>query len=172
MSPTIPDAITPKEFELCVKEWFEAAAGQTKAFQAEHREKLRGSDGEYEIDVTIRFKAFGGADFLALVECKKHSHPIKRQTVELLHARLGSTGAHKGFIVSTTEFQSGAKEYAEKHGIALIRIHSGYANYIRNGPAGPVSADSPGYFGLYGNELLLINEDHPYTLRELVRCET
>ncbi len=64
MFPKTPKSITPSEFELCVKRWFEAAAGTLDDFSAVHREHHLGSDGDYEIDVTVRFKAFNGADFL------------------------------------------------------------------------------------------------------------
>ena len=33
-----------------------------------------------------------------------------------------SLGAHKGIFISTSGFQSGAEEYANAHGIALIQI--------------------------------------------------
>lgn len=64
-------------------------------FSVQHLEKLDGTDGAYEIDVTARFRALG-ADFLVLIECKHHRHPVKRDIVQVLYDRIRAVGAHKG----------------------------------------------------------------------------
>ena len=120
--------ITPKDFELTVKEILEASSNELIDFNAIHREKIGGLDGKYEIDVTARFRAIG-VSFLVLVECKHHIHPIKRETVQILKDRISSTGAQKGIIFSRSNFQSGAIEYAKTHGIALVRIIEGRLTY-------------------------------------------
>jgi restriction system protein len=125
------DHITPNEFELLVKSWF-ATVGQTmEYFEVGHLETLPGTDGEYTFDVTVRFRAFQGAQFLVLVECKKHKNPVKREVIQILHDRLRSVGGHKGFVIATTQFQRGAIEYAQKHGIALVQVVPGGVMYIR-----------------------------------------
>ena len=123
--------ITPSAFEAQVKAWLESVAGSLEAFSCTRLEKLGGMDGEYEIDVVARFKALGGASFVVLVECKKHSNPIKRELVQALQAKHASLGAQKSLLVSTSDFQSGAKEYAQKHGIGLVQIVSGSAMYVQ-----------------------------------------
>jgi len=125
------ERISPTEFEALVKSWFEGVGHIMESFEVAHLETLSGSDGEYTFDVAVRFKAFHGAQFLVLVECKKHKNPIKREVIQVLHDRLRSVGGHKGFVVATTSFQSGAIEYAEKHGIALVQVVSGGVMYIR-----------------------------------------
>ncbi|MNJ74896.1 hypothetical protein D3C77_718970 [compost metagenome] len=40
--------------------------------------------------------------------------------------------AHKGILISTSGFQSGAAEYAKKHGIALLQIFDKYVMHIQN----------------------------------------
>ena len=171
------DDITPIDFELLVKRWFEAQAGSISSFDAKHRELLAGVDGEYEIDVSIRFSMFGGAKFLVLVECKKHSNPIKREVVQVLNDRLRSTGGHKGFIFSTAPFQSGALTYADKNGIALVQIASGRTTYIQatGGDPPPMPPGVPTHVGwhLSTNEeghisMGLISENEPEHLASIL----
>ena len=66
------------------------------------------------------------------VECKKKSNAIKREVVEILHKRLENLGANKGILISTSGFQSGATEYAAKHGIALWQICDIHIKHICN----------------------------------------
>lgn len=112
--------LTPERFERQVKAWLESVAEPLEAFSAKHAHSLTGADGEYTIDVTARFTALGGASFLLVVECKKHKNPIKREVVQVLHAKQQSLGAQKAMIFSTSKFQSGAIEYASEHGLALV----------------------------------------------------
>ncbi len=124
-----PLEISPIEFERQVKAWLERAAGKLIGFKASHRAQVSGDSGEYEIDIEVRFEAFGGADFIVLIECKRHRNPIKRDVVMLLDAKLRDTGAHKGIVFSTSAFQSGALEYAEARGIATLTVRDGKTNY-------------------------------------------
>ena len=149
-------SISPSDFELQVKAWLESGASTLESFSAEHREALAGVDGEYEIDVVARFKAFGSAEFLMLVECKKHKHPIKRELVQALRQKQLSLGAHKGMLVSTSPFQSGARDFARTHGIALVEIISGAAVFIqasvkRSVPPIPETAED--YAGIFHSPL-------------------
>jgi restriction system protein len=129
--PAVP-TLTPDGFERQVKAWIESVAGPLESFNTKHLEDVSGADGDYTIDVTARFTAFGGASFLLLVECKRHKNPIKREVVQILRDKLQSVGAQKAMVVSTSDFQSGAIEYAKIHGIALIQIVNGQAAYIQN----------------------------------------
>ena len=54
-----PEDLSPEEFELLVKEWFESCKGELASFQATHRQVKSGHDGDYEIDVAISFEVFG-----------------------------------------------------------------------------------------------------------------
>jgi restriction system protein len=117
-----PILISPKDFELRVKRYIELSAeGRLEDFRAVHRDILRSPDGEYEIDITARFRALAVA-FLVLIECKYHSHPIKRDVVQVLYAKIESTGAQKGILFSVSPFQKGAIHYAQRHGIALAQF--------------------------------------------------
>ncbi len=172
--------ITPLEFELLVKQWFESQSEWIDSFDAQHRELLTGADGEFEIDVSIRFKMFGGAQFHILAECKKHKNAIKREILQILNDRLRSTGAHKGFVFATAPFQSGALAYAKKNGIALLQIASGRTMYIQatDGKPPPLPLGVPKYVAWLlehngdGNiELELIGENDPVYLTRLLKKE-
>ena len=109
-------------------------------------------DGEFKFDVTIRFTAFGGAKFLVVCECKKHKNPIKRDVIQTLKSKKESVGAQKGFVIATASFQSGAEEYAKKHGIALCEIVSGDIAYIQNNAQRtlpPIPEDADSYVGIF-----------------------
>jgi len=118
--------ISPEQYELYVRTWLENAAGSLSEFSANHRETIPGTDGEYEIDVAVRFQAMG-VPFLVLVECKRYRKPVEREVVQVLYDRLRSVGAQKGILFSTSKFQSGALEYSVRHGIALIQLIDGDA---------------------------------------------
>jgi len=118
-----------KEFELFVKSLLESANEKLYNLEIVHNEKIQNYDGTYQIDITARFKAFGG-EFLILIECKHHKNPIKREIVQALHDKIRTIGAQKGMIFSTIGFQKGAIQYASQHGIALVRIDDGKTTYI------------------------------------------
>lgn len=114
-------SLSPEEFEIYVLNELKKSEYLTN-LKFEHREIIKRDDGQYEIDVTVRFR-FLGADYLVLIECKKHNSPIKRDVVQIMHSKLSSIGAQKGMIYATTSYQSGAILYAEKHGISLVSIY-------------------------------------------------
>jgi restriction system protein len=124
-----PVEITPFQFECQVKAWLEHTAGPLEGFTASQRSCIGGDSGEYEIDIEARFQAFGGAEFVVLVECKRYKHPVKRDVVMLLESKIRDTGAHKGMIFSTSSFQRGALEYAKARGIATLIVQDGRTNY-------------------------------------------
>ena len=126
-----PENLSPEEFELLVKEWFESCRGELSSFKATHRHVKSGYDGDYEIDVAISFEVFGGAKIDVIVECKKYKHPVGRDLVQILKDKSNSTGSHKAILITTSKFQSGAIEYAAKNGIALMQVVNGAAMFIQ-----------------------------------------
>ena len=103
--------------------------GALEDFKVARNEKLKGSDGEYEIDVVARFKIFEGVGITVLIECKHHKNAIKRELVQALHSKLLSVGAHKGMMFTTSTYQRGAIEFAKAHGISLVRFIDSELNY-------------------------------------------
>ena len=126
-------SITPTEFEkYCVKILKGYAENeQLKEFVIVHNEKIIANDGEYQIDIYAEFTAMG-VKFKVLGECKRYKYPIEREKVAVLADKLQSIGAHKGILISTSGFQSGAIKYAKTHGIALIQIFDKEVLHIQN----------------------------------------
>lgn len=157
--------ITPTQFEKQVCSWFKAAGHEIKHLQVEHDQKLSTYDGDYQIDVYAEFEHFGGT-FKVLVECKKHNNAIKRDVVQLLHAKLQSTGCHKGFIFATTGFQSGAIKYATEHSIALVRVFEGEAIYETKSKL-PTSPPSDLNLPQFAGQIISYSGDEKYGLKLL-----
>jgi hypothetical protein len=120
-----PADITPSEFEEFVAEQLLASAGtEVSDLRVTLHDKVRADDGTYDFDATVRYQ-FAGMSFFVVVEAKKHKDPIKRELVQVLYQKILSTGAHKGLMVSTAPYQSGALTFAKKHGIALVTVTEG-----------------------------------------------
>ena len=125
--------MTPTEFEhYCMK----ALKGYAETenlpdFTILHNQKLSAEDGTYQIDILCQFTVAGMA-FKILVECKKYKHPVERKVVAELYTKMQSLGAQKGLVITTCGFQSGAVQFAEKHGIALAQMMGSFIQYIRN----------------------------------------
>jgi len=124
-----PVNITPVEFEQQVKSWLKKSGRKLKSFYVNHREKLGGRSGDYELDILATIEIFNGADIYILIECNCHSNPIKRDEIMLVNRKLKETGAHKGLVFSTSGFQGGALDYASEHKIATVTVQDGKSNY-------------------------------------------
>jgi restriction system protein len=147
--------ISPEQFEMEIQNQIRTLGINLQDFDVKRREKIAGSDGEYEIDVLAKFEALGG-NFVVLIECKHHKNSIKREVVQVLNDRLRSTGAQKGMIFSTAGFQSGAIEYAKKNGIALVKVEEGKNSYFVRDFYGEV--DYPDWLPEYAFWLVSISE--------------
>lgn len=127
-----PPTLTPTEYELAVRQILDGAGLGLTDVRSTHLDKVRGVDGEYVIDVAVRFSALG-ASFLVLVECKHERRKVERQDVQILHDKIRSTGAQKGMLFSIAGFQSGALDYAGVHGIALVQLADGASTWFTKG---------------------------------------
>lgn len=124
--------ISPTEFEKYCLEILKAYAESEALtdFNIAHDEKIKTTDGEYQIDIYAEFTALS-VKFKVLVECKRYSRPIEREKIIILADKIQSLGANKGVLISTSGFQSGAVEYAKTHGIALIQIFDKHIMHIQ-----------------------------------------
>ena len=68
-----------------------------------------------------------GADIIAekpgqriVVQCKQWSSSVGVHAVQEIHAACSYYRAHKGIVVSTTDYTSGAKELARRVGVTLL----------------------------------------------------
>ena len=125
--------MTPTEFECYCMETLRVYAEKDNLsdFTILHNQKLSAEDGTYQIDILCRFTV-AGMTFKILVECKKYKHPVERKVVVELYTKMQSLGAQKGLVITTCGFQSGAVQFAEKHGIALAQMMNSYIQYIQN----------------------------------------
>lgn len=134
-------SVTPTEFEkLCLdilKSYAESE--HLSNFSIQHKVTISADDGTYQIDIYAHFFALG-VEFKVLAECKRYSSSVSREKVAVLADKVRSVGAHKGIMISTCGFQSGAYEYAKKHGIALLQIINRDVLHIMNA-ANPETAE-------------------------------
>jgi restriction system protein len=117
-------SINPIDFEKEVKSLLKKFDPSISQLDIIHNEKIEGIDGNYQIDILVKY-LFLGMDFKILVECKRYNSAIKRETVQILNDKVRNLGVQKGLLVSASGFQKGAIEYAKLHGIALVRILNG-----------------------------------------------
>lgn len=113
-----PADITPTEFEHFVVQTLESTDSLIENLVVTLHDKLMGAGGEYDFDGTVTF-SWGGMEFLVLVEAKHHKNPVKRELVQVLHAKLHDVRAQKAVMIATAPFQRGALAYAKTYRIAL-----------------------------------------------------
>lgn len=116
--------LSARDFEIHCKNILKGFAAETglQDFRIEHDVKVDTHDGNYQIDVLAVFHV-DLLEFRLLCECKQHKNSIKREYVTILNQKLQSLGFHKGVLMTTSSFQSGAIEFAKEHGIALIKVY-------------------------------------------------
>lgn len=113
--------ITPEEFEKYSLKLLKEQTQGLENLEIQHNVIIQKSDGNYQIDGKIQFDVMG-IRYITLVECKHYKNAITREKVQVLYDKIRAIGAHKGILISTSNFQSGAIKFAKEHGIALIQI--------------------------------------------------
>ncbi|WP_420635706.1 restriction endonuclease [Candidatus Palauibacter sp.] len=122
--------ISPEEFERAALRVLRAAWGEdSEEITLDRRERVKGAGGQYEIDGVLRIRRFGGAEIVVFVECKRHGRRLGRDHVMAFEAKIRDCGAHKGILIASSGFQSGAIEFAQSRGIATATITDGRLNY-------------------------------------------
>ena len=154
--PPISLEVAPEEYERQVVEWLRSTKRSITDFRVSHQMQLAGAAGEYEFDAVAEFEILEGARLVVLIECKRHSNPIKRDYIIALEGKIRDVGAHKGMVFSTAGFQRGAINYATERGIATVTFVDGSLTYVtrsRGDRAGPPSwSNAPEYAGLLFSE--------------------
>lgn len=125
--------ISPTEFEIFCVKTLEAIAQKDKLqnYSVQHNQKLKVTDGEYQVDILITHK-IANMEYRTIGECKMYKRPVGRDKVEILYSRMQSVHAQKGVLISTSGFQSGAVEFAREHSICLIQLIEAEVKYITN----------------------------------------
>jgi len=146
--------ISPTDFEKYALELLQQQTCGLEKVKIVHNKIIKAYDGNYQLDGYIEFEAIG-VMYKTIVECKHYKKAISREIVQKLYDNLRALGAQKGILISTSNFQSGAIEYAKIHGIALIQLVEageqyccrGKFNVIINRPYVPYNAGCP-YIGV------------------------
>lgn len=124
--------LTPEEFEKYSLELLSEQTNGLENLKIEHNRVIEAFDGNYQIDGYIEFSVMG-VKYKTLVECKHYKSSITREEVQILYGKIQSLGAQKGILISTSNFQSGAIQYASIHGIALIQLTEADIHYETRG---------------------------------------
>ncbi len=116
--------VTPEKFEEMTAKYLRDLKRELNEFTVTKHATLRGPDGEFVLDAVARFEVFG-AEFVVVIECKHHKHPVKRELIQVLRDKARSVKAQKAMMFSTGGFQKGAIAYAKSQGIALVHFTEG-----------------------------------------------
>ena len=74
-----------------------------------------------QFDVTIRFKE-GYYNFLTVIECKDYKNSVPVEKVEAFVTKAAGVHANKAILVTSSSFQKGCFEVAERHNIDLFTL--------------------------------------------------
>ncbi|MDO8437559.1 MAG: restriction endonuclease [Nitrosomonadaceae bacterium] len=103
-----------KKFEMLVAALHEADAQGTIV---KWNEQINGR----QFDVVVRFSV-GTYDYLTVIECKDQTRPVPVSDVEAFVIKARDAGADKAVVVSSSNFQKGAFEVANRHHIELFSL--------------------------------------------------
>jgi hypothetical protein len=107
-------------YEVFVSQVIEALVGVEVFHGRTYTGRISGRS--IKVDVSFVLSVAGGADLLVLVECKCCAHSVPVDDVEEFHSKIDDVGAHKGIIITTVGFQSGALKAASGRRIALALL--------------------------------------------------
>jgi restriction system protein len=113
--------MSPTDFEKYSLQMLGQQVKDLNDCKVQHNNIIEVDDGNYQIDGYIEFNLMG-VTYKTIVECKHYKSSISREKVQVLYDKIRACGANKGILISSSNFQSGAIEYASKHGIALIQL--------------------------------------------------
>src|SRR5258705_605132 len=116
--------MTATEFEILTQKLFIGRLKKEFGYDipVDHQRTFTSLTGNtYKIDVSYSFKLFD-IDYLTLVECKYWDSYVTREKIGYFKAILDDLKAHKGIIVTSKGFQSGAVTYAKSQKIGLVKI--------------------------------------------------
>ncbi len=120
--------MTPTDFEKYSLRILSEQLVNLENCHFQHNKIIEVADGNYQIDGYIEFTLMG-INYKTLVECKHYKSSISREKVAVLYDKIRACGANKGVLVSSSNFQSGAIQYASKHNIALIQLTDSGSRY-------------------------------------------
>jgi hypothetical protein len=113
-----------KDYEHLTQAIFESLLNQKDArnIEVQHNIVRKGKTVEHQIDVYWEFSPAEGVTYETVVECRDWESRISQEKVMAFREKLDDLNASLGIIVSRSGYQSGALEYAGKHGILLYEL--------------------------------------------------
>jgi len=123
-------AMSPTDFEKYSLQILLQQVKHLNDYKVQHNKIIEVDDGNYQIDGYIEFNLMG-VTYKTIVECKHYKSSISREKIQVLYDKIRACGANKGILISSSNFQSGAIEYASKHGIALIQLTDAGEQYVK-----------------------------------------
>lgn len=106
-----------KKFEIIIAEIQKQLAPQA---EVRHNHKIRGKSGSLrQFDVTVS-EAVGLIPVTIVIECKHYKRKVTVDKVEAFSRKIRDVGASCGVMITTTDFDSGAKSIAQQDGIILL----------------------------------------------------
>jgi hypothetical protein len=89
--------------------------------------RLEGARGVHDMDVVVRFSAYG-IEHLWIVECKHWNRRVPKERVLTLQQLASDVGAHRAFLLCERGFQSGAVTSARLSNVTLTNLEDLRAN--------------------------------------------
>jgi predicted helicase len=93
---------------------------QKKGYYSETRKR------EIIFDISIEVYMPGADEFsyLYLIECKDHTSPVSVNKISYFNSQVREVNAHKGFVFSTSKYQSSAVNTAKTNRMGLVIINA------------------------------------------------
>ncbi len=116
--------MTPTEFEILTQKLFAKRLKKEFGYDIpvhHQKEYISLTGNTYKIDVSYSFTLFD-IDYLTFVECKYWDSFVTREKVGYFKSILDDLKIHKGILITTKGFQSGAVTYAQTQNIGLIKV--------------------------------------------------
>lgn len=116
--------MTPTEFEMFTQKLFAKRLKKEFGYDipVHHQKRYTSLTGNtYQIDISYSFTLFD-IEYLTFVECKYWDSFVTREKVGYFKSILDDLKIHKGILITTKGFQSGAITYAQSQNIGLIKV--------------------------------------------------
>jgi len=116
---------TSRDYELLIHNLIEqemSGISGVELLEILHNVKMKGLSGfEHQIDVAYRFRLWE-IEILVIVECKQYRNRVGIDDLLEFRSRIEDLRAHKGILITSSGFQSGALEFADVNRIALLVV--------------------------------------------------
>jgi hypothetical protein len=116
---------TSRDYEFLIRNLIEqemSGISGVDSLEVLHNVKMKGLSGyRHQIDVAYRFRLWK-TEILVIVECKQYQKNVGVDDLLEFRSRIEDLRAHKEIFVTSSDFQSGAVEFAQANRIALLIV--------------------------------------------------